>query len=133
MAGVGSVFFLDNPGEIVVRGADGDEIGSIQDLVIDPEQGLISHILVSVGGFLGIGERYVPVPFDALSLERDEGGSLVFAVPATQEQLENAPAIDSLNAFPDTVEEGWSEEFDSYWSDVGSMPAEGGVTDTPTP
>lgn len=41
---------------------DGDDIGEIQDLVIDTRDGKIAYAVVSAGGFLGIGDRLVEVP-----------------------------------------------------------------------
>lgn len=44
----------------------GDKIGAIDDLIID-KSGKIDNVVLSVGGFLGIGERHVAVPMDKLT------------------------------------------------------------------
>ena len=71
---------------------ESDNIGDINDLIVS-EDGSITHAVVGVGGFLGIGEKDVAVPFDELQVvERDGDIRLVYA--STREQLEAAPALD---------------------------------------
>jgi len=75
-------------GEQVVNAAD-EEVGEIADLVMDPEQKLVGVVL-SVGGFLGIGEKWVAVPVEQIQFPgKDQPARLLAEV--TKEQLENAP------------------------------------------
>ena len=48
-----------------VENETGEDIGDINDLIINPAD-KITYAIIGVGGFLGIGERLVAVPFDAL-------------------------------------------------------------------
>ena len=50
--------------------------------------------MVGVGGFLGIGEKDVAVPFDELQVVEDEDGDIRLIYSATKEQLEAAEAFD---------------------------------------
>jgi hypothetical protein len=50
--------------------------------------------LVGFGGFLGIGEKYHPVPWTQLDYNKGDGA---YVVPYTKDQLKAAPA-DSLEA-----------------------------------
>jgi len=69
-----------------------DKIGDVSDLIIG-NNGLITHAVIGVGGFLGIGEKDVAVPFDDLKvIERDGDVRLIYG--ATREQLTAASAID---------------------------------------
>jgi sporulation protein YlmC with PRC-barrel domain len=69
-----------------------DNIGDVNDLVIG-NNGVVTHAVIGVGGFLGIGEKDVAVPFDDLKiLEKDGDIRLIYG--ATREQLTAAPAID---------------------------------------
>jgi putative membrane protein len=71
---------------------ESDNIGDVNDLIIS-EDGTITHAVVGVGGFLGIGEKDVAVPFDELQIVEQEGDiRLVYA--ATKEQLEAAEQFD---------------------------------------
>jgi len=77
-----------------VFGANDEALGEIGDLVFTPE-GNIQGVVVDVGGFLGIGEKPVAIGYDTLNIQREEGGELKLSVPATQDQLEGAPAFQS--------------------------------------
>jgi PRC-barrel domain len=66
-----------------------EEVGTIADLVMDQEQKLVGVVL-SVGGFLGIGEKWVAIPVDQIDFPTDEQPARLL-VAVTEEQLTNAP------------------------------------------
>ena len=47
---------------------NGEDIGEISELILDPKTGQVQQVIVSVGGFLGIGERNVALPWNELKL-----------------------------------------------------------------
>ena len=66
-----------------------EKVGTIADLVVDQDQKLVGAVL-SVGGFLGIGEKWVAIPVDQIAFpSEDQPARLLIAV--TEEQLQNAP------------------------------------------
>jgi sporulation protein YlmC with PRC-barrel domain len=71
---------------------DGDTLGDIRELAID-SNGRVTYATLSVGGFLGVGDRVVPVPWDlfkfALAGEKSDKQVLTLAI--TKKQLELAP------------------------------------------
>ncbi len=71
-----------------VKNAQGENIGKIDELLIDPKEARIKAAVVSVGGLLGIGAKSVAVPWDKFTMgsERD---TLVVAM--AKEDLEEAP------------------------------------------
>jgi len=75
-------------GKNVVNPND-EELGTIADLVMDQEQKLVGVVL-SVGGFLGIGEKWVAVPVEQIDFPGDDQPARL-QVAVTKEQLENAP------------------------------------------
>lgn len=66
-----------------------ENLGQIEDLVIDNGK-TVSGVVVSVGGFLGMGERYVLVDPSSIFLHRADG-SLKAMVDADKDALKNAP------------------------------------------
>src|SRR5262245_28368462 len=52
-----------------------DTIGEVNDLVIDADSGMIRYAAVSVGGFLGIGDKMVAVPWKSFRHEKDTDGN----------------------------------------------------------
>jgi len=45
-----------------VYGVDGDKIGHVQDVMLNKRTGNVAYAIMGFGGFLGIGERYHPLP-----------------------------------------------------------------------
>jgi sporulation protein YlmC with PRC-barrel domain len=75
----------------------------------------IAYVVVGVGGFLGIGERHVALPFDALELvrETDDPSDYAFYVDATREQLEALPELDYRDL--DFTTRDWDVRFRNAW------------------
>ena len=70
----------------------GDALGDINDLVMS-EDGQVNLIVIGVGGFLGIGEKNVAIPFDSIEKYTDENGNVVLILNASAEELEAAPTF----------------------------------------
>lgn len=75
-----------------VYGPDKNAIGDINDVLIDKD-GRVTAVVVGVGGFLGVGEKNVALPFQALNVERKQGESAIgkITVSYTKNQLKSAP------------------------------------------
>jgi sporulation protein YlmC with PRC-barrel domain len=76
-------------GLTVTNGA-GDSIGQIADLVLDEKQQVKAWI-VGVGGFLGIGAKYVAIDPSALKVSRGDNDTLKAMIDTTKDQLRAAP------------------------------------------
>ncbi|MCP1167534.1 PRC-barrel domain-containing protein [Limimaricola sp. ASW11-118] len=77
----------------IVYGINDERIGDIGDIMID-DQGSIQQVIVEVGGFLGIGEKPVAIPFDQMSVLRSEAGEVRVFIEATEEQLESMQEVE---------------------------------------
>ncbi len=76
-----------------VTNAGGQTIGEIKDVVLSADK-TVAGFLVSVGGFLGMGEHYVAVDPSAISASYDESKKKWFAkMNATADELKAAPAF----------------------------------------
>lgn len=73
-----------------VYNANDEKIGDINDLLLGAD-GKISSAVIGVGGFLGMGEKLVAVPFGDLKFSRDENGNVRASLASTKEALEKAP------------------------------------------
>jgi len=67
------------------------KIGEITDVLVDKD-GKIDGFIMSVGGFLGIGEKNVAVPFDAVKVSQ-RNNSWWLTMDSTKDQLEKAPGF----------------------------------------
>lgn len=89
------------------------DVGEIDELLIDPDSGQIRFVVVSVGGFLGLGSTRVAVPWQALQITREKG-RVRYMLDATKERLEKAPRVEGKNyerLYPADV----SEPIFVYW------------------
>lgn len=77
-----------------VRNPGGDEIGSIKDIMLDTAHGRIMYAVLSVGGFLGMGDRLFAVPWEALRLDAK---NKCFILDADKELLKEAKGFDKDN------------------------------------
>ncbi len=100
-----------------VKNPNGDYLGRITDLVIDP-QGRVAFAILAHGGFLRMGETSVAIPFEALSF--DQKGNY-FALDISQERLNSAPGF----ARRDLTSEKWADDVyryfghQPYWTEGG--------------
>jgi uncharacterized protein YegP (UPF0339 family) len=77
-------------------------MGQVQTFVIDMHEGLIAFAVVSFGGFLGIGDKWFAIPWNALEWRQE---TMKFVLNMPEEVLRNAPGMDK-----DT----WLEEIDRW-------------------
>ena len=74
-----------------VRNGKGEKIGSVDDLILNRGDRIL-YAVISVGGFLGVGDRLVAVPFEALEFgAKDVEGVVIY--DTTKEQLKAEPAF----------------------------------------
>ncbi len=66
-----------------------NKIGDVNDMLLD-NSGKINAVIVGVGGFLGVGEKNVAVPFSLLKVA-DKDGSRYLVLEANKEALQSAP------------------------------------------
>lgn len=67
----------------------GEKLGSVYDVMINKISGRAEYAIMSFGGFLGIGDRHHPLPWEALTYDEVQGG---YVVNIDRSRLEGAPA-----------------------------------------
>ncbi len=88
-----------------------EKLGSVESIMIDKYTGHVAYAIMSFGGFLGIGDRQHPLPWNVLKYDTDKGGYLV---DLDREQLMKAPQIDAH----DTVlwtDPNWHNDVHKYY------------------
>ncbi|TGC08526.1 PRC-barrel domain-containing protein [Methanolobus halotolerans] len=83
----------------------GEDLGKIEDIMLDLDEGMIAYAVLSFGGFLGIGDKLFAVPWKALSKKPDAHS---FILNVDKDTLENAPGFDKAN-WPGTGTEAHRE------------------------
>jgi hypothetical protein len=74
--------------------SNGDNIGSIERIMIDKLSGKVAYAVMSFGGFLGIGHEHYPVPWSLLTYNTKLGG---YEVNISDQQLKGAPSYANDN------------------------------------
>jgi len=122
----GTLFKLSETEEIVrqpdedirgrdVRDRDGEELGTVKDLLVDGAENRVRFMEVASGGFLGIGKDTTLIPVDAItSITEDE-----VRIDQTRERVAGAPAYD-----PELVRR--QEDYGGFLEYYGFMPFWGG-------
>jgi sporulation protein YlmC with PRC-barrel domain len=72
-----------------VKDASGASIGKVEDIVLDKMSNNIMFAVVGFGGFLGIGEKYHPLPWSTLDYDEREGG---YCINLSKDQLKSGPS-----------------------------------------
>ena len=74
-----------------VYNKNGEKLGTIKHFMVGKRDGRVRYAVMSFGGLFGMGERYHPLPWNALTYDERQGG---YAVNLTKEQLEGAPSYE---------------------------------------
>ena len=94
-----------------VRNTAGDDLGRIEEIMIDLESGRVAYAVLSFGGFLGIGDKLFMVPWGAMLVDQS---AHEFVLDVSHEQLEKAPGFDKNN-WPDIADPGYGRDIDAFW------------------
>lgn len=98
-----------------------DRIGHVDDLSIEKKTGKVVYAILSFGGFLGIGEKFHPIPWSLLDYDPERGG---YVVPLDKAELEAAPYYDrhELSALGGASHQTYGERIFGYYGPYGSVP-----------
>ena len=94
-----------------VKNCVGQDIGRIEELILQPETGAVSHAVISYGGFLGASDRLFVVPWSALELDRY---SRTFHLNVDRQTLRSAPKFTRGQA--DHLAEDYLSHVDAHYS-----------------
>ena len=94
-----------------VVNTQGTDLGTIEDLMIDPQTARVRYAVLDFGGFLSIGDKLFAVPLEAFQVDR-ANERLVLDV--TKDRLESAPGFDKNN-WPETANDTFVETVYDYY------------------
>ena len=98
-----------------VFGSQGEKLGAIHAVMIEKRSGKVRYVVLEFGGFLGLGSRVFPVPWQVLTYDVDRDG---YTVDMSKDQLANAPSM-RLDETDRPIDRDYQEQVSSYW---GTMP-----------
>ncbi len=106
------VMSADTLGGDDVVNPQGEDLGKIEDIMIDMSDGKVAYGVLSFGGFLGMGNKLFAVPWNSLQVD-PENKRFVLNFP--KERLENAPGFDKDN-WPNMSDPKFKSEISSYYA-----------------
>lgn len=105
---------------VKVKNKAGEEVGKIEDLVIDGHSGAAKYVALSVGGFLGLGDKLFAIPYDAFMFE--PGDRRRTSEPAVTSQGKLNDVIAVLDVSKETFKDAqgfdkdkWPNMVDATW------------------
>jgi len=98
-----------------VRNMNGEDLGTIEDIVIDIDTGRVLYAVVHYGGFLGIGGKLFPVPWQSLAPLPAEG---IFFLDISKAKLKDAPGYEKEN-LPNMGDTHWGKKITDFYSAPG--------------
>lgn len=97
----------------------GDRMGHVEDLSLHKVSGEAIYAILSMGGFLGIGDRLHPLPWSVLDYDTAKGG---FVVPLDKSQIEGAPSLSRAELENLGAGDTWRTRLFDYYGPYGAVP-----------
>ena len=95
-----------------VRNSAGEEIGKIDEIMIDIPSGRVAYAVLSFGGVMGMGNKLFAVPWRKFKVDEDEK---CFVLNTDKTMLENAPGFDK-DDWPDMSNPTWEAEVFGFYN-----------------
>ena len=95
-----------------VRNRNNEDLGKVDEIMIDIPSGRVAYAVLSFGGFLRMGNRLFAVPWPALTVDEDRK---CFILDVDKATLENAPGFDKDN-WPDMANQSFGTEIYKYYN-----------------
>lgn len=96
---------------VSVENLQGDSLGEIEDLMLDKLEGTVEYVVLSFGGFLGLGDKLFAMPWSIFTYNAERE---CFVINLDQKRLENAPGFDR-DHWPDVSSPTWSTSINNYY------------------
>ncbi|HEX2258059.1 MAG TPA: PRC-barrel domain-containing protein [Afifellaceae bacterium] len=106
------IISVDDVTGMEVRNPKDERLGSVDDIIFDPESGAVSYAIVARGGFLGIGEDYIAVPWQQFAIAP---GLNVLVLDVAEDELAQAPEIDPERFADPRVFTESQERTEEFW------------------
>jgi hypothetical protein len=88
-----------------------ERLGTVHNFMVDKSTGHVAYVVMSFGGFLGMGESYHPLPWRVLTYDTRRGG---FVVDLDSSRLKKAPAYTATD-MPNWSDRTYGTRIDDYY------------------
>jgi len=95
-----------------------EKLGSIKEIMVDVDTGRIKYVVLSTGGFLGMGDRLFAVPWSAFKVDTKQR---LFLLDVDVERIKAAPGFDK-DEWPNMADPTWNTTIESYYAPRSDLP-----------
>ena len=88
-----------------------EDLGDIKEIMLDTSSGKVCYAVLSYGGFLGMGEKLLAVPWQALKLDTNNKR---YVLNVDSAKLDSAPVFDK-DHWPNMADEKWANSIHSFY------------------
>jgi len=99
---------------VEVKNKQGEDLGKIEEIILDKLSGETRYVVLSFGGILGLGDKLFALPWKSLSYSREKEA---FEVNIPKERLKDAPGFNKDN-WPDMAEPQWQQTISDYYGNI---------------
>lgn len=94
-----------------VKNSQDENLGKIEAIMLDKSSGEVAYVVLSYGGFLGMGDKLFALPWNVFSYDTTED---CFRIPLDKTKLKNSPGFDK-NHWPDMSSTAWRDSIQRYY------------------
>ena len=103
---------------VEVRNPQNEKLGKIEELMLDKIDGHVIYVVLSFGGFLGMGDKLFPMPWSMFSYDTANN---CFTIAVDKEMLKKSPGFDK-DHWPDMSNSAWSSSIHKYYGTTQARP-----------
>lgn len=96
---------------VPVKNAAKEDLGEIEEIILDKVKGNVRYIVLSFGGFLGMGDKLFALPWNSIKYDTEDD---CFILNVNKEKLKNAPGFDK-DHWPDWSDQKWAESLNQFY------------------
>lgn len=94
-----------------VKNNQGQDLGKIETIMLHKVDGKVAYLVLSYGGFLGMGNKLFAIPWNVFSYDKEKD-CLILSL--SEEKLKNSPGFDKDN-WPDMSDHNWNSSIHTYY------------------
>lgn len=95
-----------------VKNPSGENLGEINEVVIDKALGRVSYLVLDFGGVLGFGNKFFALPFSLFTYDKKSGD---YIINVDKEKLKKSPGFDK-DKWPDFSELEFITSINKYYA-----------------
>lgn len=107
----GTLIAADKVEGTSVFNAEGEKLGTVDTVMLDKRGGNVAYAVMSFGGFLGMGEKHHPLPWQTLTYDETKHG---YVVNISKDQLKKAPTM-SVGEYERLADRAYGESIYNYY------------------